>query len=115
MAQVTTRGYDLACKLNPYIGSTYGIDQTCSLLHRHARTYDRIQEMWCNDEMSDRATARLEAQEAKLEARIRSLVQDLPQPDDGPWQVQFSGDPRGYTVRLIAPTGREIGLYEGSA
>ncbi len=110
MAVVTQRGRNLAWKINPFVGTTSAIEETCSLLARHAASYSRIQEAWCSVEMSDAATARLEAKESALEARIGSLVQDLPAPDDGPWRVVFEGDPRGWTVRIVTPDGREIGL-----
>lgn len=114
-ATITREGCRVAHKLNYQIGTSGTSQRVASLLHRHARTYDRIQEAWCSVEMSDRQTARLEAREAKLEARIRELVELLPQPDGGSWRVEFSGDPRGYTVRLVAPDGREYGIFEGNA
>ncbi len=110
MAEVTAKGRELASRLNPFIGTTWAIEETASLLARHGTTYNRIQEMLCSVEMSDRQTARIEKQEADIEARIMSLVQDLPTPDDGPWRVVFQGDPRGWTVRLVAPDGREVGV-----
>ncbi len=112
-ATVTERGRKFAWKLNAQIGTTYEIEQVASLLHRHARTYDWIQEAWCSDDMGDRRRVALEAREERLEARIRDLVGYLPAPDSGPWTVQFSGDPRGYTVRLVTVDGREYGIYEG--
>lgn len=112
-ATVTQAGVKFARKLSYQIGTTDHIQRVCSLLHRHARTYDWIQEAWCSNEMPDRSVALLEEREEWLEARIRDLVQYLPDPDSGPWKVEFSGDPRGYTVRLVAPDGREYGIYEG--
>lgn len=112
-ATITRKGVQFAQKLNYQIGTTGDIQRVCSLLHRHARTYDWIQEAWCNDDMSDRRRENLEHREAWLEARILDLVQYLPAPDSGPWKVAFSGDPRGYTVRLVTVDGREYGIYEG--
>lgn len=103
MAVVTSSGDKLASYLAPVLGYTHAIRETCSLIARHAKTYARIQEMWCSVEMSDAETARVERQEFLIEQRIRSLVADLPHSDDGPWSVEFSGDPRGYTVRLTCP------------
>lgn len=116
-ATVTQAGVKFAWKLNHQIGTTGHIQRVCSLLHRHARTYDWIQEVWCDTDLSERPRqqARLEAKEEWLEARIRDLVEYLPQPDSGPWTVEFSGDPRGYTVRLVTVDGREYGIYEGNA
>lgn len=107
---VTKKGLVLADKLGRYVGWAPGISETCSLICRHATTYDRIQVMWCNDEMSDARTARVEKREAQIEERIRHLVAMLPETDDGPFRVQFDGDPRGYTTRLLTPDGREIGV-----
>lgn len=114
-ATITRQGCKIAHKLNYQIGTSGTSQRIASLLHRHARTYDWIQEAWCNDDMSDWRREALEAREANLETRIRELVDLLPQPDNGNWVVEFSGDPRGYTVRLVAPDGREYGIYEGSA
>lgn len=113
-AVVTERGRKFAWKLNHQIGTTYEIEQVCSLLHRHAASYDHIQEAWCSEEMSDWKTAYLMARESAIENRITELVQYLPEPDSGPWKVEFSGDPRGYTVRLVTVDGREYGIYEGN-
>lgn len=113
-ATITRKGIDFAQKLNYQIGTTATIQRVASLLHRHAATYDHIQEAWCNDDMSDRRREALEARESALEARITDLVGYLPQPDSGPWKVEFSGDPRGYTVRLVTVDGREYGIYEGN-
>lgn len=110
MTTITAPGSQLAWKLNPYIGTTAAIAETCSLLTRHGKTLDGIQVRWCNDEMSDRATAALEAREKRIEDRMRDLTDMLPHTDDGPWRIQFDGDPRGFTSRLIAPDGHEIGI-----
>lgn len=111
MAEITERGRKLAWRLNPFIGTTGAIERTASLIARHAVTHDRIQQRWCNEEMSDRATARLERQEAQLEQRIAKLVESLPETDTGPFTVKFEGDPRGYTVKIVTPDGQEIGAY----
>lgn len=103
----TSKGRDLAARLAPAIGYTRAIDETCSLIARHATSYERIQQRWCNDEMSDAETARVEAREARLERRIADLVADLPATDDGPWSVTFEGDPRGYVVKITAPGAAE--------
>lgn len=128
MTATTLAGYRLAEKLNPYMGTTHQIVETCSLIARHAKTYNRIQEIWCSDEMSDIRREALEAQEEKLMHRIADLVADLPHADEeyrdyddidgwasatirGPFIVQFDGDPRAYTVRLVSPSGKtEIGV-----
>lgn len=111
MAQVTNKGSKIAWRLNPAIGTTREIEETCSLIHRHAVTYSRIQEVWCNDELTDTQSGRLEHREKLLERRITDLVESLPHADanehgqGGAWRVRFSGDPRGNTVRIIPPDG----------
>lgn len=104
-ATPTKRGDELANILSRELGTTREIRGLCALIARHARTHERIQETWCNDEMSDKATARLEAREARLEARIADLVATLPHTDHGPFTVRFDGDPRGHTVKIICPVG----------
>jgi hypothetical protein len=103
MTQITDRGRKLASKLNPAIGTTREIEETCSLIARHAKTHGHIQETWCSVELSDRQTARLMVREAALERRIVDLIEHLPDTDEGPWAVLFGGDPRGHTVKLVAP------------
>jgi hypothetical protein len=115
MTQITKKGYELAFRLNPYLGTTNRIAETCSLIARHATTYAWIQERWCNVEMSERETAALEAKEDRLEERITDLVNDLPWTETGQIRVQFDGDPRAYVVRLLVPDEdyrgtREIGV-----
>lgn len=105
----TVRGKALADKVGRYLGFTNEITSLCSGITRNARAYNTIQEAWCCVEMSARQTRRTEAREAALEARIADLVGSLPATDDGPFTVRFQGDPRGWTVRLIHPDGKEIG------
>lgn len=103
--QTTVKGRELANRLAPAIGVSYEINQVCSLIARHARTYSHIQEMWCSVEMSDRRTRYWEHRESLLESRIRLLVAQLPLPV-GTVQaiaVLFSGDPRGVVVKLVMP------------
>lgn len=107
MAAITRRGRDLAWRLNPYIGTTTKIEETCSLIARHAKTYNWIQEAWCDNEYictNDAARERYEAKEEWLEGRIRDLVDILPHTDHGPIKVIFGDDPRGATVALHVPT-----------
>ena len=106
---VTNNGRKLADQLGRYVGWTSGISQTCSEITRAARSYCTIQERWCSEEMDDATRERLEAREERLEAKLADLVGDLPHTDDGPFVLRLQGDPRGHTVRLVAPDGREIG------
>lgn len=114
MTVITRRGRGLAWKLNPYIGTTTAIEETCSLIARHAITYNRIQELWCNSERANNHTPTreyYEAREAWLEARITDLVADLPHTDDGPFRVEFQGDPRGSTVQIWLPNTHRGSSY----
>jgi chromosome condensin MukBEF MukE localization factor len=74
--------------------------ETARLLLRHAKTYDRIQEMWCSEEMSDRRRGALEKKETNLERRITELAERFGA------KVKFGGDPRGFTVKLLLKSGR---------
>lgn len=103
MAEITYRGIALANKLNPLFGTTPKIQETCSLIARNSRTYNRIQEYWASVEMSDQQVAYWEKREANLEKRITELVESLPETDEGSIKVAFSGDPRGHCVKLTLP------------
>lgn len=48
MADTTKVGDELAWKLNPAIGTTRQIRETCALIHRHAVTLHRLAEESCN-------------------------------------------------------------------
>jgi len=115
MAQVTARGRFIATKLNPHMGTTRQIQETCSLIGRHAVTYSHIQELWCGSERVnnvDWLRNYYETREARLEARIADLVESLPHTDNGPVRVEFEGDPRGSTVKLTLPNGTVIAADE---
>ncbi len=99
---ITKKGRELATLLNPSMGTTHAILETCSLICRHATTIKRLAEQACNSELSKRD----EKQDAACEARIRDLVRDLPHVNGEPIKVEFQGDPRGATVKLIMPDGR---------
>lgn len=85
------------------------------LLCRHGKTYARIQEAVCNGvgtwygesnesfaRRQDRHEKWTEKREQQLEKRIRAIVADL-----GPgFDVIFSGDPRGCTVKVVTPSGK---------
>jgi hypothetical protein len=96
---ITKRGNALASELNPYLGTTEQIRETCSLIARHARTHARLQEAQCDRELTSREVKR----EQQIETRLRDLVASLPATDHGPIVLRLSGDPRGYTVKLHVP------------
>ena len=90
-----------------HVGWAPGITTTVEGLVRAVRRYATIQERWCNEEMSDDTTARLERAEQRLQNRITTYAWALPDHDSGPWRVRFDGDPRGYVVTLVAPDDSE--------
>lgn len=94
-----------------HVGWTPAIKDTVRQLVIRGRQYHRIQEAWCNIPMNDEQLQSWTAKESRLIRIIRSLVQDLPQPDDGPWTVHFEGDPRGIVVKLITVDGNVVDIY----
>ena len=112
MSRITKKGRDLADSLNPSIGTTREIQVICSRICRLSPRYHRIQEDWCNRQMDDEETARLEAEETRIEKRVTSLCAELPQVEDKTdgqldfIRPRFGGDPRGCTIILIMPDGR---------
>ena len=67
-------------------------------LMRCAATLKTIAERLCNEEMSDRETARVDAKEANTEARAQAVAESLG------FKAIFSGDPRGYVFKVILPS-----------
>ena len=109
---MSANGDQLASLLNPIMGTTPAIRRTCALICRACPAYARIQVGWCNEEMGESQTKRIEKEEARLEELIRRLVHQLPQGDvngeSRTISVSFGGDPRGYSVKLWAlPQGAE--------
>lgn len=103
---VTKRGLELADRLARHMDWEPETADVCSRIVRHATTYNRIQEMWTSVEMSDAAVARTEQSESAIEQRLRELVAELPATRSGHrFAVEFAGDPRGFTVRLVADDG----------
>jgi hypothetical protein len=105
----TKKGYELFNSFRGVFGYDDDIIAICSVLARHAVTYQRIQERWCNEEMSDRKVRMLEHREELLEKRIQKLADELcavikeHNPEITDFEridVLFSGDPRGATVTL---------------
>lgn len=63
-------------------------------LCRLARRHGKLQEKACNEEVP-------ENHDAKCEADITALCAKI-----GLTRVIFGGDPRGYTVKVVLPSGR---------
>ena len=61
-------------------------------VRRDIQRHQTIQEAYCSEEMSDERRARVEARERGVERRLRAFF--------GRRLAEFSGDPRGGTVKL---------------
>lgn len=105
--KITRRGHELNKLIDKFVGTTQRTLEICSLVARHATTHHRLQEIQCNRE----ATAAELLREKHIEDRIRKLVADLPKAKVQLTRgstvasigVEFSGDPRGFTVKLVVP------------
>lgn len=88
----------LAFKLN----ETHGLEafEIMGDIVNRAKRLHRIAERWCSEEMSDETSTRLTATEKGLEESIRNDALRLG------LTVSFSGDPRGFVVKLHGPKGR---------
>lgn len=73
--------------------------EALSLLARHAASYARRQEAACNYEWA--CGDKWDDKNARLESRITEIALGIP----GVVGVVFSGDPRGYCVRLKLENG----------
>lgn len=119
MTTITKKGRELSEKLLPSIGTQEL--EICSLLARHATSYARIQEGWCNghfmmgnpnisvqraNKMQERYEKWLDRRETHIENLLDCLVARLPLVNDKPITIKYGGDPRGATVKLIMPDGR---------
>jgi len=100
--QITHRGHELNRLIAKFVGTTQRTLEICSLVARHATTHHRLQEIQCNRS----ASAGELLQEKRIEDRIRRLVANLPRLPIGAITVEFSGDPRGFTVKLVVPGDR---------
>ena len=82
----------------------FRVDDLAELM-RLARRHGRLQERACNGhqkpngDWDEAAAKRDELADERLEARIRKMVEAVG------CQVEFSGDPRGSTVKVIVPSG----------
>jgi hypothetical protein len=70
--------------------------EACSRLQRLAKRHHRLQEHECNRGLS----AKEQKKEARIEAQARVLVEALG------WKLRVGGDPRGYTLKVLLPSGR---------
>lgn len=101
MPQVTKRGRELAREITGYVEIAHDTSVTCSLIARHASTHRRYMEHDCNVGLTAEQARKVD----QIETRIRELVSYLPKvraTGQVP-TVKFSGDPRGYTVKIVIP------------
>lgn len=77
----------------------YEVRNAALLLMRHAKTYHRIQEMWCSVEMTPKQVKYWEHREQLLEKRITEICKSIG------CEPIFEGDPRGCDVLVKVPTG----------
>lgn len=100
-------------------GKPWDTEEVCSMLARQAARFTTLTEEECSGprwswNYAGDWTARLsvddfqrqnEAAQERATKRITATVADLPATEYGPVRVALGGDPRGYVVRLLVPTG----------
>ena len=104
---ITKQGREIAKKLTVagaewHWEQHHDIENTVSLICRHAKTYRRLQEIQCGDgihsgDWVNENWDALQKREAQIEARFGVLAKSLP----AKVRLQLDGDPRGLVVRLI--------------
>lgn len=101
MSTVTENGRKLAREISNWIEIAHDTSVICSLIARHARTHHRYMEIDCNEGLTAEQARKVD----RIEARIRELVSYLPKSKvkGAGLSVKFSGDPRGYTVKIVIP------------
>lgn len=103
---ITSKGRELRLTLEHELDrSMVEYSDVLSLICRHATGYSKIQERWCNENMSDTLEKVTKAREFRLEGHMIRLSRLLP----GVKSIKFSGDPRGCTVKLVMDNPR---LYD---
>lgn len=73
-----------------------------------AKRHHTLAERFCSEEMTPETQARCEAKEKGIEAELRTLAKRFG------LRVHFDGDPRGFTVKLHAPSGEAHNTWGGS-
>ena len=90
---------DLIKSLEPSVGLVLRSD--AEELCRLGRHYHRIQERWCNEEMSEGVEIATRHREKAIEDQVFDIAKRI-----NVYAVEFSGDPRGATIKLKMPDGR---------
>lgn len=107
MGTVREDALELTLALNPVIGTTRMIADTCERICRLARKHHRRQERLRNGFRDEAAQVAEERADERNEAAIRDAVAELPEWEEngerGRFGVLFDGDPRGCTVKLTGP------------
>lgn len=108
---ITKKGRELSWKLNPSMGTTRHIEETCSRICRQAKTYDNYLVEKCNGDMREQfsnMTEWVEVIEERTEKcvnRIKQLCIDLPTIDGQYTYPVFDYEP-GSPIKLILSDGR---------
>lgn len=114
----TRNGKALASILSEWLGSTGAIAETCSRICRNGVTLDRlaceecsgpswIDKPWATPEKVRAWQDDLDKRDTAARRRLVRAVFALPETEHGPIGVQLGGDPRGFVVVLVVPTGRD--------
>lgn len=108
---ITKAGRELARHLHIVVNDGHSVGEAfevCSRIHRAGVTYSHIQEVFCSVELSERMTKVYEKRESQLEALITRHCGTLTEMTGHEYVPEFSGDPRGFTVKIGSP-GVELG------
>jgi hypothetical protein len=93
--------YEAIPNETPY-GAYKGLAVAAAELMRLARRHDKIQERLCNEPDE---SGRIARSDERIEARIKELIAAVPL-SAAIRGVVLSGDPRGYTVKVLLKNGR---------
>lgn len=96
---IREQSLDLALSLSHHYPkkSIATLEDFATPLNRLGRKYSRIQERWCNEVMSAAQTTRVERIESQIETAVKRTVHNF----DPTMPVEFQGDPRGHTIKLV--------------
>ena len=75
------------------------VEQFCDRLHRYETTLHRINEMMCNEDITEQT----EKQKESIRQKVRDIADLLK------FKVRFNQDPRGRSIRFVLPSGRSNG------
>lgn len=83
------------------LSEQYGLEAIRDIMEavRLSKRHCRIQERWCSEQMDEKTTRRLKDTERRIEEKITKIALKYS------LGVNFSGDPRGYTVKFLSNNG----------